>query len=509
VSFPPGVQTVTVTAGAAGYRALDGTAYQGVIRLTPSVSRIVSATHGVIALGVENVTVGASGEFTTTVLATDASGFEPSGWTYRVDEEFTNAPGRAYDISLPAATPTVTLPALSPVESSIGTVTVSAVVSVNGETGAVVLDAADVGADPAGTATTAVAAHSTDTTAVHGIADTSLLETTTGAQAKVTTAISTEVQRADTAYDPAGAAAAAQAAAVSTAATDATSKVATHAGATDPHQDRAYADTKFTTQTDFSTLNGTVNSLSISVSSLDTFVSDCLNRVAAIEQGTAYLNGGHYVGPVDLSGASLTIVDGNLLLLSTGTAINGVSRGGTSNFAAYVLGTAGADQWAWQMLNNGTNDLYLSDSANGVPVIRVQANPTSPTTTITGNQIVSGGGKGYRFRTSGSSLDTESGGADWFWSTYPNADFTGTQNNYFRMESGAAVLHVTAEARFDATAFGGRVHTLDGPGNKAGFYGATPASKPAVTGSRGGNAALASLISALATLGLVTDSTTA
>jgi hypothetical protein len=42
-----------------------------------------------------------------------------------------------------------------------------------------------------------------------------------------------------------------------------------------------------------------------------------------------------------------------------------------------------------------------------------------------------------------------------------------------------------------------------------GFYGTAPASKQTVTGSRGGNAALASLITALATIGLITDSTTA
>ncbi len=42
-----------------------------------------------------------------------------------------------------------------------------------------------------------------------------------------------------------------------------------------------------------------------------------------------------------------------------------------------------------------------------------------------------------------------------------------------------------------------------------GFYGATPTAKPSVTGSRGGNAALASLITALALLGLVTDNSTA
>lgn len=118
--FPVGVQTVTLTAGAVGYRTLDGDPYQGTIRLTPSVPRVVSAEHGVIALGVENVTVGASGEFSATVLATDADGFTPTGWTYRVDEEFTNAPGRAYNISLPASADPVDLPSLMPVDASDG-----------------------------------------------------------------------------------------------------------------------------------------------------------------------------------------------------------------------------------------------------------------------------------------------------------------------------------------------------------------------------------------------------
>lgn len=42
-----------------------------------------------------------------------------------------------------------------------------------------------------------------------------------------------------------------------------------------------------------------------------------------------------------------------------------------------------------------------------------------------------------------------------------------------------------------------------------GFYGTTPVAKPSVTGSRGGNAALASLLTAGANMGLWTDSTTA
>lgn len=43
---------------------------------------------------------------------------------------------------------------------------------------------------------------------------------------------------------------------------------------------------------------------------------------------------------------------------------------------------------------------------------------------------------------------------------------------------------------------------------KLGFFGASTTTKPTVTGSRGGNAALASLLTALQTLGLITDSTT-
>jgi hypothetical protein len=47
-----------------------------------------------------------------------------------------------------------------------------------------------------------------------------------------------------------------------------------------------------------------------------------------------------------------------------------------------------------------------------------------------------------------------------------------------------------------------------GQSNKLGFFDTTPISKPTVSGSRGGNAALASLCTALAGLGLITDSTT-
>lgn len=55
---------------------------------------------------------------------------------------------------------------------------------------------------------------------------------------------------------------------------------------------------------------------------------------------------------------------------------------------------------------------------------------------------------------------------------------------------------------------GWRVRGASG-GVQLGFFGMTPTAKPAITGSRGGNAALADLLTKLALLGLITDSTSA
>lgn len=400
--FPPGVQTVTLTAGAAGYRTLDGAPYQGTIRLTPSVPRVTSAEHGVIALGAENITLGASGEFSKTLLATDAAGFSPSGWTYRVDEEFTNAPGRAYNISLPAAAPTVALTALSPVASSAGTVSSPAVLSVNGSTGIVVLGAADVGAEAVGTAAAAVAAHSAGTTGVHGIADTGLLETTAGATAKVAAhaGVTSSVHGiADTL--------------VLETQSGAASKVSVHAVAADPHGDRAYVSSVFATQATVATLNG--------------YVDDTITRVSAIEQGTAFLS---------------------------------------------ALNVAGNAQ-------------------------------------VVGNLTVTDFVKGYRFRVSGSSLDLEATGTDLIVSNWSGTGFNGTQRSYFRLSADAQNVQVAGKVEFVDGLYGATKHVLDGAANTAGFFGASPTGRPTVAGSRGGNAALASLLTALAGLGLVVDSTTA
>lgn len=290
MALPPGLATVTVTGY---YTRPDGTPATGRITLTPEPATLTSALHDVIVEGYASGLV-TGGEFELEVLATDDPTVTPTGWTYRVEKTLDGIPGETFPLSLPMAAPVVSLPDVSPTAPAEGEYVVvtgpagpqgpqgppgsggggeGAVDSVNGQTGTVVLNADDVAADPAGSAaaaqaaavstaaadaTSKVATHEADTTSVHGIANTALLETTAGAQAKVDAAIDAEVERADTAYDPAGAAATAQAAATSaaatdattkanaaieTASTDATAKVAAHAGATDPHGDRAAATT--------------------------------------------------------------------------------------------------------------------------------------------------------------------------------------------------------------------------------------------------------------------------
>lgn len=69
-------------------------------------------------------------------------------------------------------------------------------------------------------------------------------------------------------------------------------------------------------------------------------------------------------------------------------------------------------------------------------------------------------------------------------------------------------LHLNAEGDSFQLASSGGVK-VEGNATGIGFFAATPVAKPAVTGSRGGNAAVAALLTALASLGLITDSTTA
>ena len=70
--------------------------------------------------------------------------------------------------------------------------------------------------------------------------------------------------------------------------------------------------------------------------------------------------------------------------------------------------------------------------------------------------------KAYRLRTSGTALDFEAGGADLYISNWSGGDFTGTQRNYLRLESGANIAHVVGSWQFAMSPSGTTRHTIDG-----------------------------------------------
>ncbi|TVZ96518.1 hypothetical protein [Streptomyces sp. BK340] len=123
-----------------------------------------------------------------------------------------------------------------------------------------------------------------------------------------------------------------------------------------------------------------------------------------------------------------------------------------------------------------------------------------------GSMTLIGTGKRVRFRPTGGDVDVEGGGKDVYVSVWSGEDFSGTQHTYLRLEYNAGIAHAVGTWVFSDSPFGGG-HTLTG--TTAGFYGAAPVAQQTVTGSRGGNAALASLLSKLASLGLIVDGTSA
>jgi hypothetical protein len=95
---------------------------------------------------------------------------------------------------------------------------------------------------------------------------------------------------------------------------------------------------------------------------------------------------------------------------------------------------------------------------------------------------------------------------------YRNSSGVPTQGMNMMVDGGG---NLTLQTTTDGTIaclssmFGGSPqYNFRATGNWCGFFGSIGGPKPTVSGSKGGNAALASLIAALASLGLITDSTT-
>lgn len=91
------------------------------------------------------------------------------------------------------------------------------------------------------------------------------------------------------------------------------------------------------------------------------------------------------------------------------------------------------------------------------------------------------------------------------WSLYTRTDVDNA--GYLRLEaSNASYAAIGTSVSGTGTAIPLRVQLT---GGQLGFFGSNGTTKPSITGSRGGNAALADLLTKLASMGLITDTTTA
>lgn len=116
--LPPGIQTVTVSGG---YTHPDGSAMRGSVKLKPRPNKVVAADSDVTVQGEVRAAFDDQGAFTLPpVVATDADGINPTGFTYDVFLSFHDAPNDAFAISLPKAVPTVVLNAITPVTPAEG-----------------------------------------------------------------------------------------------------------------------------------------------------------------------------------------------------------------------------------------------------------------------------------------------------------------------------------------------------------------------------------------------------
>ena len=115
--FPTGATTITVTIN----RPIPagGNGNSGRIVFTPSAV-LVDATHKAIYSGSGPATLDANGTASIQLLTPDASGVQPSGWRWQVDEQLPGA-RRTYYVAIPSTLgATVDLAQLSPVSAPDG-----------------------------------------------------------------------------------------------------------------------------------------------------------------------------------------------------------------------------------------------------------------------------------------------------------------------------------------------------------------------------------------------------
>jgi hypothetical protein len=177
-----------------------------------------------------------------------------------------------------------------------------------------------------------------------------------------------------------------------------------------------------------------------------------------------------------VSGTNIKTVNGNSLLGSGDLAIAGGSGGtapdatttakGVVQLAGDLAGTAAAPTvpgLAGKFNTTGgtiSGDTVISGNLSANNLTATGTSTTAGTLLVA--NAVSGANKAYRFRTNGTNLDWEVGGADLFMSVWSDAAFAATQRNYLRLESGTQLAHAIGTWNFTADPFGGANASING-----------------------------------------------
>jgi hypothetical protein len=208
---------------------------------------------------------------------------------------------------------------------------------------------------------------------------------------------------------------------------------------------------------------------------------------------------------------------GTTLAVTGATTLTGALSGSSATFST-TLGVTGATTLSTvstsgaATLNSAavTNNATVGGTLGVTGTTTVAAVNASGNITVTGADLqINGTNKAYRFRRGGGGLDLEATGADLVVSNWSGTNFNGTQRSYFRLSADAQNVQVAGKVEFVDALYGATKHVLDGAANTIGFFGTAAAAKQTVSGAKGGNAALASLLTALVAYGLITDSTSA
>lgn len=177
------------------------------------------------------------------------------------------------------------------------------------------------------------------------------------------------------------------------------------------------------------------------------------------------------------------------------------NQGGNTSAKALIIKRA-SDANVLTFTNETSFLNQLSDSSSITPTLQIEntANSGAAILNVFGKTA---GGVAIQGR-----LDIGVGGSVRMFTTSNHAlIFLQNSVEIFRLETDSTLKMADGKNISLGTTTGTQIGT--GTTQKIGFYGATPVVKPSASGSRGANAALASLLTQLASLGLIVDGTSA